>query len=185
MRVGSTVAYGLIDSALSLDLFHQLGLNKNHLEPYHIPKVGTARKGTHLNIQGRLKHPLTFAVGTKGQTLKIRPVVIEGLSMGLNISGPYLAKRGIDQIHSKNSLLLDGKLLPLVSYRHKTGVASLPSEITSSHLQEYPLFIAQNQVIPPWSQAVIDLEAPEVGFLKNRSRPGLDLGSNLLHKVRA
>ena len=59
-----------------------------------------------------------------------------------------------------DSLLLDGKLLPLVSYRHKTGVASLPSEITSSHLQEYPLFLAQNQVIPPWSQAVVDLEAP-------------------------
>ena len=100
MRVSSTVAYGLIDSgncldnALSLDLFHQLGLNKNHLEPYHIPRVGTARKGTHLNIKGRLKHPLTFAVGTKGQTLKIRPVVIEGLSMGLNISGPLLSSGG-------------------------------------------------------------------------------------------
>ena len=68
VRVGSTVAYGLIDSgnclenALSLDLFHQLGLTKNHLEPYHIPRVGTARKGTHLNIKGRLKHPLTFIV---------------------------------------------------------------------------------------------------------------------------
>ena len=89
------MAYGLIDSgnclenALSLDLFRQLGLTKNHLEPYHIPRVGTARKGTHLNIKGRLKHPLTFMVGTRGQTLKIRPVVIEGLSMGLNISGPY------------------------------------------------------------------------------------------------
>ena len=159
------MAYGLIDSgnclenALSLDLFHQLGLTKNHLEPYHIPRVGTARKGTYLNIKGRLKHPLTFIVGTRGQTLKIRPVVIEGLSMGLNISGPYLAKRGIDQIHSKNSLLLDGKLLPLVSYRHQIGVASLPSEITSSHLQEYPLFMAQDQVIPPWSQNVVDLEA--------------------------
>ena len=129
VRVGSTVAYGLIDSgnclenALSLDLFHQLGLTKDHIEPYHIPRVGTARKGTHLNIKGRLKHPLTFAVGTAGQTLKIRPVVIEGLSMGLNISGPYLAQRGIDQIHSRNSLLLDGKLLPLVSNRHRTGVA--------------------------------------------------------------
>ena len=145
IRIGSAVAYGLIDSgnclenALSLDLFYQLSLNQNHLEPYHIPRVGTARKGTHLNIKGRLKHPLTFMVGTKGQTLKIQPVVIDGLSMGLNISGPYLAKRGIDQIHSKNSLLLDGRLLPLVSYRHRTGVASLPSEITSSHLQEYPL----------------------------------------------
>ena len=68
VRVGSTVAYGLIDSgnclenALRLDLFHQLGLTKNHLEPYHIPRVGTARKGTHLNIKGRLKHPLTFIV---------------------------------------------------------------------------------------------------------------------------
>ena len=47
------------------------------LEPYHITRVGTARKGTHLNIKGRLKHPLTFIVGTRGQTLKIRPVVIE------------------------------------------------------------------------------------------------------------
>ena len=80
-----------LENALSLDIFHQLGLDQNHLEPYHIPRVGTARKGTHLNIKGRLKHPLTFLVGTKGQTLKIRPVVIEGLSMGLNISGPYLA----------------------------------------------------------------------------------------------
>ena len=105
-------------------------------------------------------------VGTGGQTLKIRPVVIEGLSMGLNISGPYLAKRGIDQIHSKNSLLLDGKLLPLVSYRHRTGVASLPSEITSSHLQEYPLFMAQDQVIPPWSQNVVDLEAVSYTHLR-------------------
>ena len=87
--------------------------------------------------------------------------------MGLNISGPYLAKRGIDQIHSKNSLLIDGKLLPLVSYRHRTGVAALPSEITSSHLQEYPLFLAQDQVIPPWSQNVVDLEAPGLpqGFI--------------------
>ena len=40
------------------------------------------------------------------------------------------------------------------------GVASLPSEITSSHLQEYPLFVARDQVIPPWSQNIVDLEAP-------------------------
>ena len=61
VHIGSTVAYGLIDSgnclenALSLDLFHQLGLNHHHLEPYHVPRVGTARKGTHLNIKGRRK----------------------------------------------------------------------------------------------------------------------------------
>ena len=122
VRVGNTIAYGLIDSrnclenALSLDLFRQLGLKNHHLEAYYLPRVGTARKGTHLNIKGRLRHPLTFHIGTKGQSLQLRPVVIEGLSMGLNISGPYLAKRGIDQIHSKNSLLIDGKLLPLVSY---------------------------------------------------------------------
>ena len=69
------MAYGLIDSgnclenALSLDLFNQLGLTPDHLEPYHIPRVGTARKGTHLNTRGRLKRPLTFAVGTAGQVL--------------------------------------------------------------------------------------------------------------------
>ena len=143
-----TIAYGLIDSgncpeiALCLDLFRELGLKDHHLEPYHIPKVGTARRGPHLHIKGRLKHPLTFHVGTRGHSLKVRPVAIDGLSMGLNISGPYLAKRGIDQIHSKNSLLLDGKLLPLVFYKHQTGVAALPSEITSSQLQEYYLSLA-------------------------------------------
>ena len=30
----------------------------------------------------------------------------------------------------------------------------------SSHQQEYPLYLAQDQVIPPWSQNVVDLEAP-------------------------
>ena len=37
-----------------------------------------------------------------------RPIIVKGLTMAFNISGPFLKKHQIDQLHSKQAIQVQG-----------------------------------------------------------------------------
>jgi hypothetical protein len=95
---------------LSLDFLHQLGLTREDLrEVPGIQEVGTAKSSTRLKVVGELKTPIHLRFGGCATRFKCRPVVLEGLSMLFNLSGPFLPQFGINQLHSEGALLVQGK----------------------------------------------------------------------------
>jgi hypothetical protein len=103
-------------NVLSLDFLHQLGLTRNDLrEVTWIKEVGTAKGGTGLKVVEELKTPIHLRFGGCATCFKCRPVVLKGLSMPFNLSGPFLAQFAINQLHSEGALLVQGKKIPLVA----------------------------------------------------------------------
>jgi hypothetical protein len=101
---------------LSLNFLHQLWLTRDDLlEVPGIQEVGTAKSGTGLKVLGELKNPIHLRFGGCATRFKCRPVVLEGLSMPFNLSGPFLAQFGIDQLHSEGALLVQVKRIPMVA----------------------------------------------------------------------
>jgi hypothetical protein len=80
-----------------------------------IQEVGTDKSGTGLKVLGELKTPIHLCFGGCATRFKCHPVVLEGLSMPFNLSGPFLAQFGIDQLHSKGAILVPGKKIPMVA----------------------------------------------------------------------
>ena len=105
----------LFYSVCSLSFLKTLGKTEADLVPLpgqsHITTAGENQK---LTILGRLKHSLKLQLGQHPTITKFRPVVIQNLSMSLNLSGPLLKTHKIDQIHSKDSLLFQGRFIPLL-----------------------------------------------------------------------
>jgi hypothetical protein len=103
-------------NVLSLDFLLQLGLTRDNLrEVPGIQEVGTAKSGTVLKVGGELKSPIHLRFGRCATRFKCRPVILEGLSMPFNVSGPFVAQFGIDQLHSEGALLVQGRKSPLVA----------------------------------------------------------------------
>jgi hypothetical protein len=69
-------------------------------------QIGTAKKGEDgiLDIMGMIRTPMTLRFGGTSITYKTRPIVIRGFNSDLNIARHFLAKHGIDQLHSISCL---------------------------------------------------------------------------------
>ena len=79
-------------------------------------EIGTAEEGAALNVLGRTKKPLILRFGGVPKNYMTTPVVIKGLSMDVNISGPFLCEHQIDQLHSQSALRVNGRVVKLVNY---------------------------------------------------------------------
>src|SRR6266496_4211868 len=79
--------------------------------------IGTAEQGAKMRVLGMTKHPIALKFGGSSITFHTNPIVIKGLSMDINISGPFLSENQIDQMHSKGALRVKGKLIPLLTYK--------------------------------------------------------------------
>ena len=168
LRIENTLCYGLVDSgnsiqnAISPALFHRLGLKvKRDLEPYHISSVGTAKKNASLRILGRLKKPLKINIGQSRHHFKTRPIVVDGLSMSFNLSGPFLAKNGIDQIHTECSLRYKDMLLPLFSRQGVKEIQSL--DVTAIRTIDTKLYITRDMEVTPNSISIMPLSSDPEG----------------------
>jgi hypothetical protein len=122
MSIGGVICKAMVDSGnlwknmLSLNFLHQLWLTRDDLlEVPGIQEVGTDKSGTGLKVLGELKNPIHLRFGGCATRFKCRPVVLEGLSMPFNLSGPFLAQFGIDQLHSEGALLVQVKRIPMVA----------------------------------------------------------------------
>jgi hypothetical protein len=103
MSIVGVICKAMVDSGklwknmLSLDFLHQLGLTRDDLQEVSgIQEVSTAKSGTGLKVVGELKTPIHLQFGGCATRFKCRPVVLEGLSMPFNVSGPFLAQFGIE-----------------------------------------------------------------------------------------
>jgi len=104
-------------SAISLNLCQRMGIQQEDIEPIPGPTtIGTAKTGSSLTPTGQLRRPLTLTIkNLPGVTYKIKPIVIDNLSMDMNLSGPWLKTHQWDQIHSKSALCIKNKLITLVA----------------------------------------------------------------------
>ena len=107
-------------SAISLDTLQRIGLSRKDVSPLpaNLTKVGTADKDSSLHVLGEVKTPLQLSIPGRDETVyDFCPIVIDKLAMDVNISGPWLKSHNWDQIHSKNALEINGRLVMLY---HKT-----------------------------------------------------------------
>ena len=66
-----------------------------------------------MKILGETKHFLHLRFKDHLTKYKERFVVVEGLRGLMNLSGPFLHKHKIDQLHSSNQLRVNGKLIDM------------------------------------------------------------------------
>jgi hypothetical protein len=141
-------------NVLSLDFLHQLGLTRDDLrEVTGIQEVGTAKSGTGLKVQGELKTPIHLRFGGCATRFKCRPVVLEGLSMPFNLSGPFLAQFEIDQLHSEGALLVQGKKIPMVAPLN-------PSDDVEQTVSN--LYVMEKVTVPAFSKTKFAVRASAV-----------------------
>jgi hypothetical protein len=141
-------------NVLSLHFLHQLGLTRDDLrEVPGIQEVGTAKSGTGLKVLGELKTTIHLQFGGCATRFKCRPVVLEGLSMPFNLSGPFLAQFVINQLHSEGALLVQGKKIPLVASINP----SADVEQTVSNL-----YVMERVTVPAFSKTKFAVRASAV-----------------------
>ena len=140
-------------NVMSEDLMKFLKLSIKDLTPLSgVKLVGTARTGAGMRILGRVKKPIAMKVHDK-LTFLIRPVVLKGLSMPLNICGPFLQFHKIDQLHSEGCLRYERLKLPLV--------AMLGSDVVEEQLADkYPILIKDDISVPAMSCSMVEAEVP-------------------------
>ena len=135
--------------------------------------IGTAKKGARLPVIGVVQKPLRLRFGGSGVTFRTRPLVIRGLSHDLNISGPYLAKNNIDQLHSKGALKVRGKLVPLFRNDHSRKIQT----IMATHAPTNRAYVQTECVVPSGHMSAVSIRIPNVENGRFDSGPGYLTGS--------
>ena len=166
-------------SVVSYDLFCQLGFSKKDLQPLRNPiTLSTAKEGQELEILGEPKNFLHLQLGGGRTRFKIKPVVIQDLSMPLNLSASFLRRHSIDQLHSSNTIRVQGKTYPLVS-QGELGCHELSVPL------EGPVKVVNEVVVPPHSQRPVLVEVPDKRRFVGAIEGSLDfMGGTDLHPVR-
>ena len=150
---------------LSKKMLDSLGLTTADLRPLKgISSVGTAKAGASLKVLGELSKPIALRFGGLSTAFKCRPVVLDGLAMPFNISGPFLKQHNFDQIHSRDALRVQGRDIPLVaSVEPPCKEETIKSEV----------YCASTVIVPPNHLSYIPVRAPEVESRKMPSGDGI------------
>ena len=164
--VNHVACSALVDSgnvwrnAISYDFFRRLGLTDSDLKPINQKIVRTAHKEGELRVMGETRRPLRLQLGNLETRFTIRPVVLESLGMAINLSGPFLKKHNIDQIHSKNALRVQGQYIPLqpVTQNHNQ-IESYESAVLLPETVEIPALCVVH--------VAADLPAMQTGGMPN------------------
>ena len=140
------------------------GMNvQDHLQPLKFTHIGTADKKGKLQVLGVTKQPVTLRFGGSSVKFLTHPIVIKELSMDVNISGPFLAEKCIDQMHSKGALKVKGQLIPLIDYKSsKVKKAAVLAIKELEKKNEHYAYVANSVTIPANSAAYIVLRIPHV-----------------------
>ena len=157
ITIGKVTCRAMVDSGnlfknvISKELMMALGLTMGDLVPMapHTT-VGTAKRGEQLHILGRVKQPLLITMGASQTKFKTRPVVLDGLAMAFNISGPFLRKHGIDQLHSQGVLRVQGKTIQLVENARPRASEQVTDKV----------YVVTDTTVPPASVAWLPVRSP-------------------------
>ena len=100
---------------------------------------------------GEPKNNLHISFGKDMTRFKFRPLIVKDFSGSINISGPFLKRHHIDQIHTADSLCIQGKLVPLYSSLPcPTHIEAMTGDIiTDSDLRLPPLSVNHVSLIVP------------------------------------
>ena len=198
VKLNGQPSFALIDSgnvvvnAISADFAQSLyGSNwKNEIENAgKYSEIGTAEKGARLDVLGQTKKPIALRFGGVAKTFMTTPIVIRGLSMDVNISGPFLCEHQIDQLHSVGALRVNGRVVKLVNCvrARRLGVRTIKKmniaqldiarqwvpakEARETELQQhrkecehsggYKVYVVNDQIVPPNSAAFVKLRIPQ------------------------
>ena len=120
IRLGTTTVLALVDSGNSITNACSAAVAKRvgiwpKMRPYSGPQVGTAKKGQTLQILGiipKVELRLLDSFGTEHRIYS-KLTIVDKLSSGLNISGPFLHENAIDQRHSRGCLQKGNIIFPL------------------------------------------------------------------------
>ena len=131
-------------NVISKRMIETMGYNSQDLIPVKGQQtVGTAKEGSTLRILGQLKHPIYIKIGDHETRFKDNPVVLEGLAMDFNISGPFLKKHNVNQLHDKDCLGIQGQEVPLIS--------SMGHQIAPPETIQDDLYLEEDIVVPAQS----------------------------------
>ena len=180
VTIRDQVVKAMIDSgnlwrnAMSEELMLQLGLSHKDLRPIQgFQTIGTAKEDARLMVLGEFKRPLRVRLGGMGATYNIRPIVLRGLRMGLNIGGPFLREHAMDQLHSENVLRIATRKghqkIPLLS---EDDWSKSPDECTIS-----AMYVDKHYVVPPNSRMTMAVRVPEVQGRRMAPGAGIVHGS--------
>ena len=136
-------------SVISKDCYLRLGLSLRDLRKVDTGTVSTAKKGAFLNVLGEPVKSIKLSIGEGTTHYSFRPVVVDGLTMDVNLSGPWMKAHGWDQLHTKDCLAVQGRKYML---RKKDYFQSVVA----------PLYFAEDTPVPANSFTVVRLRAPEV-----------------------
>ena len=181
IKIGDITCSALIDSgnlwrnAISVGLLRKLGLSEADLRPAETSTIATAKQGANLKVLGELKKAIYINIGGLQTRFKTRPVVIEDLSMAANISGPFLKRHGMDQIHSEDCLRINGHDVPLFSTPNRDR-AEKAEVVTSA------VYLQGKATIPARGVAYVQLRVPAVEKGIMTAGPGLVEGSEIFMK---
>ena len=151
---------------MSIQFFFSLGLNLADLKPVS-STVGTAKEGDTLTVLGRVKKPLYLQFDGLDTKFKTYPVVLDNLSMPFNISAPFLKRYNVDQLHSKNSIRIQGIEIPMVASLQLPVHEKLSSQA----------YVKQDTIVPPMSNVILPLTLPDVLSGSSPSGDGFLTGS--------
>ena len=163
-------------SCISAKCALQIGFQPHQLRPVH-DRVGVAAGEQRLKILGQLPRAIPLQIGGLDTRLNFQPVVVKGLTTDVNISGPFMKRHGMDQLHSEGVIRFQGKRLPLFSSiqlsRHPR------QEVAVSNV-----YVQDTIVVPPLSTRAIPLRVPEVEGKQMREGDGLmEGGTSFMEKT--
>ena len=175
LQLESMTGYGLVDSgnsvgtAMSWEFAQVLGLTKADLEEDpHLRHAKTAKDNVLIEVLGRPKKKLKLRLGGIGTHFKVRPLVVRGLAMAFNISGPFLAHHKIDHLHSRNALRIMGKLVPLVS----PDDPEPPEDLHHLEPLSATAYVAEETRVPAQAGVFLPLRVPAAERGRLRSKEG-------------
>ena len=95
------------ESVMSVNFYRRLKGELSDLIPTNT-RVGTAKKEEQLNVLGQVPKNLYLRVEGVPYAFPFKPMIIDGLSMDLNLSKRFMEKNGWDQLHSQKIIEIRG-----------------------------------------------------------------------------
>ncbi len=154
-------------------------------------RIATAKQGDHVQVLGQVRHALRLRLGGTPVTYKTWPLVIQGLNADFNLSGPFMKRHQIDQLHSTGQLAFAGHTVSLRDRAGQTLQALQHPEAKATIPTEWPAYLDNKVHCTPHSVTYLRLRVPAVENQEQAPGTALVEGSlqfmdaTDLHPVRA
>ena len=181
VRINGVHTFAFMDSGnclpnvISEDFSSRLGFQRKDLKP--IPKlqrVGTAKASSHLTVLGTTPSALKLRLGGSQRKISFRPLVIENLAMDVNLSGPFMRRARIDQLHSEGVLCVEGLKIPVLTRKecNKGLLASIDPD-NANHATKSDTYVAKTIAIPARSACYVPLRISSLDQLAMSPTAGM------------